>query len=629
VAETLRWDFVGNDRLSDVLESIDKTLGKVDRSLGEFGRKAKAVAGDTAVLEHEVDDLGDKAEKTDRKLQKVFRGLPAEIDAAKLAVKSLSAEFARTGDESILKRITNQKGELRKLENVSKDLFGNVAGEAAKAAVPAAESFASKFAGTLQDNFPSELRGILIVAGVTIGVTLAPLISAAVAAAVLGGVGLGGIIGGVVLAAQDGRVHAAFANMGDEVFTTLKDTASVFIGPLLKVPAIFRAEFAASVPDLRGIFSTLAPEIEPLARGLAGLVREALPGIRRAVSVSAPLINQLARALPEMGRVLSKFFDQMAASGPGAERALLVVIRLIEGAILAVGSLIEAFSKVFDKLAPFSGIFTALSHDTKAFGDAGSDAFGDIGDAASGAASDLNKFSDAFDSALGLNLDLQHATIAYQQAVDDLVTKLKENGRSLDIYTDKGRENREEILRLVEAAERQRQAYIAETGDVKGANAAFAAHIEWLRHTLTQMGYNTDQVNELIAATNQLPRDVKMSFTSEGLGALAQGVANLGQKIANLVGAGGGSIGAIANIGKPKRALGGAVMPGQLYQVNEQQQEYFQPAMPGRITSAPPGGSQGDETVVAPVAINLEGQQIWTGLLTFKRRSGKVSLGLA
>jgi len=39
--------------------------------------------------------------------------------------------------------------------------------------------------------------------------------------------------------------------------------------------------------------------------------------------------------------------------------------------------------------------------------------------------------------------------------------------------------------------------------------------------------------------------------------------------------------------------------------------------------------SQPDETVLAPLSINVEGYGLWQGMLAFKRRSGKVTLGLA
>lgn len=41
------------------------------------------------------------------------------------------------------------------------------------------------------------------------------------------------------------------------------------------------------------------------------------------------------------------------------------------------------------------------------------------------------------------------------------------------------------------------------------------------------------------------------------------------------------------------------------------------------------GGAQPDETVLAPVSINVDGYGLWQGMLSFKRRSGKTSLGLA
>lgn len=631
MSETLRWDFVGNDQLSDALDRIERALGKVERGLGSFGRQAVKAAGETEIIEAEIVDLGDKAERTDDKLHKVFRGLPAEIAAAKVSIMALNREFARTGDESLLSKITGERSRLSKLEGVHKsnllsDFVDKVGSTLGQQGAPAGQAFSESFMSALSDSLPSEFKAALIVAGGTVVLALTPLIGGAIAGAVLGGVGVGGIVGGVALAAQDSRVQAVFSNLGKRIMPIFQHSADPFIEPLLQLPARLEAEFLDAMPGIEGIFEDLSDDVEPFARGLVGLVKELLPGIRQAVQGGQPVMQAFSRELPNIGKALSTFLRMLGEVGPEGAQAFTFVLRVVEILIIGIGGLIFALAKVFGVLAKIPGPLQELSREAADFANTSVDAFNDFGAAADVAADRLREFSDSFDKLLGLNIDSQHAAIAYLNSVEQMSETLMKSKRTLDIHTQAGRDNREAILAVVEAAERERQAYIAETNDIEGANRKFSTHIMWLRNTLQQMGYNTAQINEMLGAIEKLPTDINMDITLNGGGVVAGMLHNINSLV--------GQIPIASGIGTRtrKRALGGSVMAGQVYQVNEQGSagisEYFIPQSNGRITTSAPGGGLPDETVLAPLSILVEGERLWTGLLAFKRRSGKVSLGL-
>jgi hypothetical protein len=89
--------------------------------------------------------------------------------------------------------------------------------------------------------------------------------------------------------------------------------------------------------------------------------------------------------------------------------------------------------------------------------------------------------------------------------------------------------------------------------------------------------------------------------------------------------------------GEGGRAAGGPVMAGRTYLVGEQGlPELYTPSRSGYVHSGTEtarmlGGrsSSGDVDVAAPVVLQLDTETVWQGLLRFKRRAGKVTLGLA
>jgi hypothetical protein len=58
---------------------------------------------------------------------------------------------------------------------------------------------------------------------------------------------------------------------------------------------------------------------------------------------------------------------------------------------------------------------------------------------------DLDTMSDRIDALIAPQLDLSSAVIAFERAVDDARQSVKDNGRTLDVHTEQGRANREEL----------------------------------------------------------------------------------------------------------------------------------------------------------------------------------------
>lgn len=140
-----------------------------------------------------------------------------------------------------------------------------------------------------------------------------------------------------------------------------------------------------------------------------------------------------------------------------------------------------------------------------------------LGDEAATAEDKLKALKNRLDAIFGIALNVSEATDAYEAALDSLTESVKENGKSLDNTTEKGRANRESIramwqstLDLVDAkaaagAEEAEQQQILERGRQQLVKQA------------TQLGLNKDQVAALTRELNLTPKAIASAITLPGV----------------------------------------------------------------------------------------------------------------
>lgn len=128
---------------------------------------------------------------------------------------------------------------------------------------------------------------------------------------------------------------------------SLKDAAAPLIQPVVNSLGIFRDLIKDITPDLSKMFATLDPAIEPLARGLADMVRNSLPGFQRLIESSLPILNTLAQLLPILGYAFSSLFTDVADGGEGANLFFGDLLKFVIGLIVSTGKIIWALSKAY------------------------------------------------------------------------------------------------------------------------------------------------------------------------------------------------------------------------------------------------------------------------------------------
>jgi hypothetical protein len=87
--------------------------------------------------------------------------------------------------------------------------------------------------------------------------------------------------------------------------------------------------------------------IEPLAEGVAGFVRNAMPGLRGMVRESAPFVGELSRSLPPLGHALGTFLGRAAPGVPGASAFATDVVNVAAGQAALWGEVIQRLSRAY------------------------------------------------------------------------------------------------------------------------------------------------------------------------------------------------------------------------------------------------------------------------------------------
>ena len=226
----------------------------------------------------------------------------------------------------------------------------------------------------------------------------------------------------------------------------------------------------------------------------------------------------------------------------------------------------------------------------------------------------VKDLQDSLDGLNDQNRTLAEADIAVRDSMADLadaVASAREEGNrlatSLDRTTQTGRDNESALLDQITAAQDFAQATANSTGSVKEGEKAFITQIGAIRDNMIALGFNRDEVDNLIgryaAMPDRVSTDVALrDFASGGIDSVSSKLASLDGKTATTY------IRQITQYlidsGAPKRATGGAVEAGGEYLVGEVRPELFRPAVPGTVV--PNTGAASSSSSSAGVTYHTE-----------------------
>ncbi|WP_369167768.1 phage tail tape measure protein [Streptomyces sp. R28] len=118
---------------------------------------------------------------------------------------------------------------------------------------------------------------------------------------------------------------------------------------------------------------------------------------------------------------------------------------------------------------------------------------------------EAEKLSDALNTLNGVSISAAEREISFRQSLADLTEAVKDNGRSLDVTSDKGRKVKSAFLDAAKAAMEHAEAISEQKGSQEAGQAVLERDIALLRKQMKAAGFSTDAINKLTEAYLRLP----------------------------------------------------------------------------------------------------------------------------
>lgn len=582
---------------------MDVIARKDSNALTQMANELDRAASKVDTLSSSSNRLGTSLADVDRRL----------IDTRR-QVAALGDEWLRTGDKMVLADLRRARAEEQNFERVRRELvrMASVAGS------ETGTMFVRNFNVALSNPY------IAVAIAAAIGSTL-PAIGAMVAGAVTGAVGVGGIAGGIAAASRDPGVRSAASQLGDTISQEFFAAGPQFVQPTIQ--AIRVLEDAFRDIDIAGTLAPAARLVPDLARGLAGFGKQFAEGFGQALANAEPFIDVLEEGLPEIGAALGDFVTDLSES-EGAVEGFNDLLRITEGTIRGTGQtlawlgdqynefkgIVEFSAGLFEGLSPLTLLTSLLRNGGVASGIAARALalipphLLEVEESARGASVGLQEATAALYEFEDATLSSQRADIALADALDDLDDVIKDNGRTLDLATEAGRANRDAILDVVYAAQRQREANIAAGMSAAQAGQKYRQQINDLEALLTHLGFTKAMIEQIIGAFGRIPHTIttRINLVTGTSGSNTYASAGLGGRFT-------------------ERAEGGQVFAGEIYRINELESgrrvELFRPAMNGTVIPLSAQGAAGGGGGATEVNVYVGGQLLSQQQVRVSQRS--------
>ncbi|MFG3710125.1 hypothetical protein [Micromonospora sp. NPDC047730] len=494
---------------------------------------AAAISKGAAKAADALDDLGDAADEAGDELDELRRHaskLDGQIAETATSIRALAREIVATSDKAgrakLLGDLTAQRRELRELVDLRKTMDVDTGGSGAKIgeqlAAGASVSFVQRLGPMIARAPVGAMNPAVAAIGAPLVAGLVTLVGTAVGGAIIGAVGTGGVVGGIALAGRSPLVKAKATELGEDLGLMFGSSASAFVPETLDALDTVRDRVLAMEPSFRRVFTSASRYVDPLVDGLLDAAENAMPGIIDAVDEAGPVIEAVAEGLRDMGDALGDGLSDLAPYADEGARALSVLFLVVESGTRGVFLFVEGLSRLY-KVAELVGALASgdvarfytlastwdeTSNSATGLTDALPPLSRGITDVAAAAEATAVKVVDmkaAFDDLYNAQMTYDEANLAYKQGLADLRKELGDGARTLDENTQAGRDNRDAVLEQIGKIKELRDARIAHNGKVDEANAKYSAEIAALKATMRQMGFTQTEIDELVAAYEEIP----------------------------------------------------------------------------------------------------------------------------
>lgn len=617
----------------------DSGVGNVLRNVkGLFKSTGVEGAASMKLIDHEVEKLNhDIATSSDN----------LKVLAREFAKAGTAAERAKLGAQ-----MSRESSNLSKLTK-AKDLLepSDVDNEARNIGARLAAGIRSK----MQELGP--LQQALIPAAAE----LAPFLAATIGAAVVGAAGIGGVAGGVLLAAQDPAVKSAATSLSGVIGRELTTAAAPFVPATLDAITSVQHAFKTQIgPTIKNLFAASAGYLAPLTDGFTGLIANILSGFTKAARAAGPVIDVISDELPKLGAEIGDLFGNLSDNAEGSADALKDAFSGVNTAISDVGGLLAILGKVYSTVHDIGDDFPRLTEAAKtalnpvqalvepflqAAGSTGKfrAVLKDTSDVAETTADSIRDMRQAVDEYTDGNLDAYEAQTKAKQAIVDTNKAIRENGKSIDLNTQKGRDNRESLVTLARAFNSVTKANDNAGYSAAQANAVFTQQRDKFVKAAIAAGYAKDKAQALATQILHLPasRSINIVATTATAESRVKHVRDLlnavrSKRVSVSVLVADSQLNKVENtlnrLGA--RAGGGPISKGSPYIVGEEGPEMIIPDANGTVLSATKtkavvaGGPQPGRALVAAgrgqggtLSINVQGERRVADLVRYLIRT--------
>lgn len=376
-------------------------------------------------------------------------------------------------------------------------------------------------AGALDDGIsalPAEIKASIV--GSLLAIT--PLISGAMAGAIGAGVVLGFSGLGLALASQLESVQTFWPGFLTRTRNTLVQAALPFEKVLLETLGQVEERLTEWGPMLERIFTRVAPLFDTILGGILDGAEFFLDGLEAGLGDAGVFAEALGDALAIVGKGMGDVFRIIMMTGEDGATAFLDLVFVLTDLMVTIARMINLFTELYAWVRKFVQsipdwaailyppvlLFKILAEQVDSAADQNvAYAYTNTGVESSilGVVAATKDEEKALQEAEKAILDAQSAlfksidtNIAYERSLDDIEEAIKRNGKTLDVDTEKGRQNLEAIGTAIKLAQ-QKAKERADSGKYNAdqLTAAYSSEIERIYKAAEAQGVSRDRLREV------------------------------------------------------------------------------------------------------------------------------------
>lgn len=367
-----------------------------------------------------------------------------------------------------------------------------------------------------------EMQGALKALGITSAVTGGQIKGAAIAAggfiALFAGVAAIGALADKAFGKTAGSVEDFTAALSKAATTSKADLDKMF-------DAGVTDQFNSKVSDAASAFQALKKNSNWVNEGFTGLGK-VLGGIDTQLADLRASFANVDEALvgmdPEKAAVA---FQSIAEDAAAAGFGVSDLVDIFPGYTAQLQRAAQAAGDGKSSTEALTGAIDNQTYSAK-----------DAADASAALASEIDAVREASNKAAQDALELSGSQMGVQAAIDDATASLKENGKRLDITSEKGRANRTALDDIASAALALRDSQRELGTSSKDVDSTMAKNRTSFIEAATSMGMGRSAANKLADAYGLIPEDVSTKVSLTGVDTATTKARNLRIAIDGLTG---------------------------------------------------------------------------------------------